>query len=150
MLIESIGKEKSVVDEAVESSRADEEAASALSVSAVPLQIRALRHAVNGSYVQEYCTISVVLIVTFYIMQHDVALFQAECARDLAVAEPIITAAEKALNSLDKASLGELKSFTSPSAEIVAVLAACMILTAPNGKIPKVFSDFASSIHTYR
>jgi hypothetical protein len=38
MLIESIGKEKSVVDEAVESSRADEEAASALSVSAVPLQ----------------------------------------------------------------------------------------------------------------
>jgi Microtubule-binding stalk of dynein motor len=90
------------------------------------------------------------LMVTIYIMQHDVALFQAECARDLAVAEPIITAAEKALNSLDKASLGELKSFASPSAEIVAVLAACIILTAPNGKIPKVFSNFASSIQRYR
>lgn len=34
-LIESIGKEKGIVDEAVESSRADEEAAAALSVSSL-------------------------------------------------------------------------------------------------------------------
>ena len=45
--------------------------------------------------------------------------------------------AEAALNSLDKASLGELKSFGSPAAEIVQVLAACMVLCASGGIIPK-------------
>lgn len=45
--------------------------------------------------------------------------------------------AEAALNSLDKASLGEMKSFGSPAAEIVQVLAACMVLCAPGGNIPK-------------
>jgi len=45
--------------------------------------------------------------------------------------------AEAALNSLDKASLGELKSFGSPAAEIVQVVAACMILCASSGAIPK-------------
>ncbi len=63
--------------------------------------------------------------------------FQDECSRDLAEAEPIIREAEQALNSLDKASLGELKSFGSPAAEVVNVVSACMILTAPGGKIPK-------------
>jgi hypothetical protein len=47
--------------------------------------------------------------------------FQDECSRDLAAAEPIIAEAEAALNSLDKASLGELKSFGSPAAEVVQV-----------------------------
>jgi dynein heavy chain len=47
--------------------------------------------------------------------------FQEECTRDLAAAEPIIAEAEAALNSLDKASLGELKSFGSPAAEVVQV-----------------------------
>ncbi|KAK9843805.1 hypothetical protein WJX81_007069 [Elliptochloris bilobata] len=47
----------------------------------------------------------------------DVTAFQDECARDLALAEPVIKEAEAALNSLDKASLGELKSFGSPAAE---------------------------------
>lgn len=46
--------------------------------------------------------------------------------------------AEAALNSLDKASLGELKSFGSPAAEIVQVLAAVMVLASPGGNIPKV------------
>ena len=64
--------------------------------------------------------------------------FQEECSRDLAAAEPVIREAEAALNSLDKASLGELKSFGSPAAEVVQVLSACMVLTAPGGKIPKV------------
>jgi len=64
-------------------------------------------------------------------------LLQDECARDLAAAEPIIAEAEAALNSLDKASLGELKSFGSPAAEIVQVLAACMVLCASSGNIPK-------------
>jgi hypothetical protein len=36
-------------------------------------------------------------------------------------AEPIIAEAEAALNSLDKGSLGELKSFGSPAAEIIQV-----------------------------
>ena len=64
--------------------------------------------------------------------------FQEECSKDLAAAEPIIKEAEAALNSLDKASLGELKSFGSPAAEVVQVLSACMVLTASGGKIPKV------------
>ncbi|KAF5834390.1 hypothetical protein DUNSADRAFT_8976 [Dunaliella salina] len=98
-LIVSIGKEKAVVDEAVEASREDEEACSKL--------------------------------------QADVQAFQEECARDLEAAEPVIAEAEAALNSLDKASLGELKSFGSPAAEVVAVVSACMVLTAPGGKVPK-------------
>jgi len=36
-----------------------------------------------------------------------------------------------------QASLGELKSFGSPAVEVVNVVAACMVLTAPNGKVPK-------------
>jgi len=68
-----------------------------------------------------------------------VTAFQDECTRDLAVAEPVIIEAEAALNSLDKASLGELKSFGSPAADVAAVVSACMILTAPGGKIPKVY-----------
>lgn len=49
----------------------------------------------------------------------------------------VMQEAEAALNSLDKASLGELKSFGSPAAEIVQVLAACMVLCASGGNIPK-------------
>eukprot|EP00201_Polytomella_parva_P017476 CAMPEP_0175071536 /NCGR_PEP_ID=MMETSP0052_2-20121109/19298_1 /TAXON_ID=51329 ORGANISM="Polytomella parva, Strain SAG 63-3" /NCGR_SAMPLE_ID=MMETSP0052_2 /ASSEMBLY_ACC=CAM_ASM_000194 /LENGTH=4543 /DNA_ID=CAMNT_0016338719 /DNA_START=12 /DNA_END=13643 /DNA_ORIENTATION=- len=98
-LIVSIGKEKAVVDEAVEAGREDEEAAGKLAA--------------------------------------DVQAFQEECANDLAAAEPIIAEAEAALNSLDKASLGELKSFGSPAPEIVQVVASCMVLTALAGKIPK-------------
>eukprot|EP00879_Flechtneria_rotunda_P029616 GHRR01032042.1.p1 GENE.GHRR01032042.1~~GHRR01032042.1.p1 ORF type:complete len:1612 (+),score=608.41 GHRR01032042.1:122-4837(+) len=98
-LIHSIGKEKAVVDEAVESSREDEEAASKL--------------------------------------QNEVQAFQEECTRDLAAAEHVIADAEAALNSLDKGSLGELKSFGSPAVEVVQVVAACMTLTASGGKIPK-------------
>ena len=73
-----------------------------------------------------------------FVTQAEVTAFQDECTRDLAVAEPVILEAEAALNSLDKASLGELKSFGSPAADVVAVVSACMILTAPGGKIPKV------------
>ena len=69
--------------------------------------------------------------------QADVTAFQDECARDLAVAEPVIREAEAALNSLDKASLGELKSFGSPAADVVMVVSSCIALTAPGGKIPK-------------
>ena len=101
-LIASIGQEKGVVDQAVESSRDDEEACAKIA--------------------------------------DEVTAFQAECEEDLKAAEPIIAEAEAALDSLDKASLGELKTFGSPSEEIVNVAAACMILTAPKGKIPKDLS----------
>ncbi|CAD7696266.1 unnamed protein product [Ostreobium quekettii] len=73
-------------------------------------------------------------------LQSEVQAFQEECSRDLAAAEPVIADAEAALNSLDKASLGELKSFGSPAAEVVQVVSACMVLTAPGGKIPKDLS----------
>ena len=101
-LIASIGQEKGVVDQAVESSRDDEEACAKIA--------------------------------------DEVTAFQAECEKDLEAAEPIIAEAEAALDSLDKASLGELKTFGSPAEEIVQVAAACMILTAPKGKIPKDLS----------
>ncbi|KAL6747291.1 flagellar outer dynein arm heavy chain beta [Haematococcus lacustris] len=98
-LIVSIGKEKAVVDEAVEAGREDEEACSKL--------------------------------------QADVQAFQEECTRDLEAAEPIIAEAKAALNSLDKGSLGELKSFGSPAAEVVSVVSACMVVSATGGKVPK-------------
>ncbi len=77
--------------------------------------------------------------------QAEVTAFQDECSRDLEAAEPVIAEAEAALNSLDKASLGELKSFGSPAAEVVNVVSACMVLTAPGGKIPKVEPPSAGS-----
>eukprot|EP00227_Mantoniella_beaufortii_P011774 CAMPEP_0197579874 /NCGR_PEP_ID=MMETSP1326-20131121/3768_1 /TAXON_ID=1155430 /ORGANISM="Genus nov. species nov., Strain RCC2288" /LENGTH=4505 /DNA_ID=CAMNT_0043143449 /DNA_START=243 /DNA_END=13760 /DNA_ORIENTATION=+ len=70
----------------------------------------------------------------------EVSAFQLECEQDLKAAEPIIAAAEAALNSLDKKALGELKSFGSPAAEVVQVASACMVLCAPGGKIPKDLS----------
>ena len=72
------------------------------------------------------------------LVQSEVTAFAEECGRELAAAEPIIKEAEAALNSLDKGSLGELKSFGSPAAEVVQVVSACIVLTAPGGKIPKV------------
>ncbi len=101
-LIVSIGKEKAVVDDAVEAGREDEEAAGKLAA--------------------------------------EVMAFQEECENDLKAAEPIIAEAEAALNSLDKNSLGELKSFGSPAADVVSVVSAVIVLTAPGGKIPKDLS----------
>lgn len=59
----------------------------------------------------------------------EVEAFQEECAKDLEAAEPVIAEAEAALNSLDKASLGELKSFGSPAAEVVQVSLDCHMIT---------------------
>jgi dynein heavy chain len=73
-------------------------------------------------------------------IQEEVSSAQLACAADLEKAEPIIKEAEAALNSLDKASLGELKSFSKPAPDIVAVVAACMVLTAPAGKPVKDLS----------
>jgi dynein heavy chain len=62
---------------------------------------------------------------------------QASCLRDLSAAEPALAAAQQALNTLNKANLTELKSFGSPSAEVVNVAAAVMVLLSPAGKMPK-------------
>lgn len=78
------------------------------------------------------------LLSLLFCAQAEVTAFADECTRDLAAAEPVIKEAEAALNSLDKGSLGELKSFGSPAAEVVQVVSACIVLTAPGGKIPKV------------
>ena len=73
------------------------------------------------------CHLALALTATSVLscLQTEVQNFQEECTRDLAAAEPIIAEAEAALNSLDKASLGELKSFGSPAAEVVQVSMIC-------------------------
>ncbi|NXP09467.1 DYH17 protein, partial [Thinocorus orbignyianus] len=67
----------------------------------------------------------------------NVAEKQRACETDLAKAEPALIAAQEALNTLNKNNLTELKSFGSPPQAVVNVTAAVMVLTAPNGRIPK-------------
>ncbi|NXE29303.1 DYH17 protein, partial [Ardeotis kori] len=67
----------------------------------------------------------------------NVAEKQRACETDLAKAEPALIAAQEALNTLNKNNLTELKSFGAPPQAVVNVTAAVMVLTAPNGKIPK-------------
>ncbi|XP_015735401.1 dynein heavy chain 17, axonemal [Coturnix japonica] len=62
---------------------------------------------------------------------------QRACETDLAKAEPALIAAQEALDTLNKNNLTELKSFGSPPQAVVNVTAAVMVLTAPQGKIPK-------------
>uniref|UniRef100_A0A8C5P182 Dynein, axonemal, heavy chain 9 n=1 Tax=Jaculus jaculus TaxID=51337 RepID=A0A8C5P182_JACJA len=62
---------------------------------------------------------------------------QKDCEEDLAKAEPALTAAQDALNTLNKTNLTELKSFGSPPLAVSNVSAAVMVLMAPRGKVPK-------------
>ncbi|XP_005399408.1 PREDICTED: dynein heavy chain 9, axonemal isoform X2 [Chinchilla lanigera] len=62
---------------------------------------------------------------------------QKDCEEDLAKAEPALTAAQEALNTLNKTNLTELKSFGSPPLAVSNVSAAVMVLMAPGGKVPK-------------
>ncbi|KAJ3023806.1 hypothetical protein HKX48_000940 [Thoreauomyces humboldtii] len=62
---------------------------------------------------------------------------QADAEKDLAAAEPALAAAGNALNTLNKANLTELKSFGSPSQEVVDTVSAVMVLLSPAGKIAK-------------
>ncbi|XP_032945882.1 dynein axonemal heavy chain 9 [Rhinolophus ferrumequinum] len=62
---------------------------------------------------------------------------QRDCEEDLAKAEPALTAAQAALNTLNKTNLTELKSFGSPPLAVSKVSAAVMALMAPGGKVPK-------------
>ncbi|XP_058532038.1 dynein axonemal heavy chain 9 isoform X2 [Ochotona princeps] len=60
-----------------------------------------------------------------------------DCEEDLAKAEPALTAAQEALNTLNKTNLTELKSFGAPPQAVSNVSAAVMALMAPGGKVPK-------------
>ncbi|XP_058415682.1 dynein axonemal heavy chain 9 [Diceros bicornis minor] len=62
---------------------------------------------------------------------------QKDCEEDLAKAEPALTAAQAALNTLNKTNLTELKSFGSPPPAVSNVSAAVMALLAPGGRVPK-------------
>ncbi|KAM8815016.1 dynein axonemal heavy chain 9 [Rhynchonycteris naso] len=62
---------------------------------------------------------------------------QKDCEEDLARAEPALTAAQAALNTLNKTNLTELKSFGSPPQAVSNVSAAVMALMAPGGKVPR-------------
>ncbi|NXK90148.1 DYH17 protein, partial [Formicarius rufipectus] len=75
-----------------------------------------------------------------------VAEKQRACASDLAEAEVVLSAAREALNTLNKYNLTELKSFGAPPPEVVNVMAAVLILTAENGKIPKDKSWTAAKV----
>ncbi|XP_022380343.1 dynein heavy chain 9, axonemal [Enhydra lutris kenyoni] len=62
---------------------------------------------------------------------------QKDCEEDLAKAEPALTAAQAALNTLNKTNLTELKSFGAPPPAVSNVTAAVMTLTARGGCVPK-------------
>ena len=73
-------------------------------------------------------------------IQEEVKAQQEECDRELKKAEPKLEQAYSALTELDKKSLDELSKLGSPPSEVAQVVAACMVLTAPGGKVPKDLS----------
>lgn len=66
-------------------------------------------------------------------MAIEVAQRQRECEDDLVRAEPALVAAQVALNTLNKANLTELKSFSSPPPAVTNVTAAVLVLLSPQG-----------------
>ncbi|KAF0872636.1 DYH9 protein, partial [Crocuta crocuta] len=71
------------------------------------------------------------------IIMQEVKQKRKDCEEDLAKAEPALTAAQAALNTLNKTNLTELKSFGAPPLAVSNVTAAVMTLIAPRGKVPK-------------
>ncbi|XP_032374898.1 dynein heavy chain 11, axonemal isoform X1 [Etheostoma spectabile] len=71
------------------------------------------------------------------VIQAEVLLKQRDCENDLAKAEPSLTAATAALDTLNKVNLTELKAFPNPPAAVINVAAAVMVLLAPRGRVPK-------------
>ena len=78
-------------------------------------------------------------------IQTEVSAFAAQCNADLAAAEPAVKAAAEALNNLDKAALTELKSMTSPSPAVLAVVNAVQYMMAPKGGLNKVKPAWAEA-----
>ncbi|KAM4735000.1 dynein axonemal heavy chain 11 [Anableps anableps] len=71
------------------------------------------------------------------VMQAEIAVKRKDCENDLTKAEPSLTAAVEALNTLNKVNLTELKAFPNPPAAVTNVAAAVMVLLAPHGRVPK-------------
>ncbi|XP_019728452.1 dynein heavy chain 11, axonemal isoform X3 [Hippocampus comes] len=71
------------------------------------------------------------------LIQAEVSIKQQDCEKDLAKAEPLLTAATAALNTLNKVNLTELKAFPNPPPAVINVAAAVMVLLAPRGRVPK-------------
>lgn len=70
-------------------------------------------------------------------VEREVTAKEEVARNELGKAEPAIEAAQAALNTLNKNNLVELRSFASPSAEIVNVMGAVMCLLDTPGKLPK-------------
>ncbi|KAL7826037.1 hypothetical protein SRHO_G00337750 [Serrasalmus rhombeus] len=70
-------------------------------------------------------------------IQAEVTKQQQENEDDLAKAEPALQAANTALNTLNRLNLTELRTFPNPPVIVTNVLAAVLVLMAPNGRIPK-------------
>nr|XP_019948992.1 PREDICTED: dynein heavy chain 11, axonemal [Paralichthys olivaceus] len=71
------------------------------------------------------------------VIQAEVSVKQKDCENDLAKAEPSLTAATAALDTLNKMNITELKAFPNPSGAVINVAAAVMVLLAPRGRVPK-------------
>ena len=67
----------------------------------------------------------------------EVSIKQKSCQNDLAKAEPALLAAGRALDTLNKNNLSELKAFAQPPPAVLMVTSACIVLLAPSNKIPK-------------
>jgi hypothetical protein len=71
------------------------------------------------------------------VIEEDVSIKQKVCEEDLRKTEPSLTAAQDALNTLNKTNLTELKSFGSPPPAVVNVTAAVLVLFSNKGRIPR-------------
>ncbi len=79
-------------------------------------------------------------------MAVEVAQRQRECEEDLVRAEPALVAAQAALNTLNKANLTELKSFSSPPLAVTNVTAAALVLLSPQGCDVHSFIDATNNL----
>lgn len=71
------------------------------------------------------------------LIEEDVIVKAKLCEADLRRAEPLLVAANEALNTLNKNNLTELKSFGTPPKAVINVCAAVLVLFSGKGKLPK-------------
>lgn len=71
------------------------------------------------------------------IIEEDVIVKAKLCEADLRRAEPLLVAANEALNTLNKNNLTELKSFGTPPKAVTNVCAAVLVLFSGKAKLPK-------------
>lgn len=72
------------------------------------------------------------------IIEEDVSIKAKLCEEDLHKAEPMLVAAQEALNTLNKNNITELKSFGTPPPAVINVCAAVLVLfSSKGGKLPR-------------